>query len=565
MLPKTPSHISTNRVRLITLIIAAIIIAIVSRLFFIQIINYRKYLDLANKQQSPDGVWNIKRGEIYFENKDGSAIPAATTKTGYLLYINPRVIADQEKAFTNINEIVPIDKEAFTKMAQKKGDPFEILKHRLDADTVDKIKNLNLAGVGIKEEDWRYYPGGSMASHVLGFVSTISDKPQGQYGIEKSYDDVLGAGEADLNGDKQNGFLAVLGRQLKNSGESGQNITLTIEPNLQQFVELELSSLQKKWHPSEGGIIVIEPKTGKIRAMAAMPSFDPNQYQNEKNFGVFLNPFVEKIFELGSVFKPLTMASALDQGLVTPDTTYIDKGQLKIDGRVIKNYDGKARGKTTMTQILEESLNTGAVFVMQKLGQEKFRDYFHQFGLAEKTNIDLPGELRGNLNNLNTNREVEFATASFGQGIAVTPLELTMALSVLANGGKLMQPSLVESAVDPKIVRQVIKPETSGTITKMLVDVVDMSLAGGQAKLPRYSMAAKTGTAQIHKESGKGYYTDQYLHSFFGYFPAYNPKFLIFMFLVRPQGVQYASQSLTSSFRNIVDFSINYYTVAPDR
>lgn len=565
MLQKTASHISTKRAGSLTFIIAAILIAIVSRLFFIQIINYKKYSELASRQQNTGENWGIKRGEIYFQNKDGSTIPAAATKTGYLLYINPRAMGDQENAYGKINEIVAIDKDDFIKMAQKKEDPFEILRHKLDSDTADKIKNLNLTGVGVKEEDWRYYPGGSEASHVLGFVSAISDKPEGRYGVEKLYNEMLSGQAPNPSRGGQNGFLGALNQQFKNSGGSGENITLTIEPNLQQFAENELQDLQKKWHPSAAGLVVVEPKTGKIRAMAATPSFDPNNYQTEKNFGVFLNPFVEKIFELGSVFKPITMASALDQGLITPDTTYIDSGEIKVGIATIKNYDGKARGKRTMTQILEESLNTGAVFVMQRLGKEKFKDYLHQFGLGDKTGIDLPGELKGNLTNLESGREVEFATASFGQGIAVTPIELTMALCALANGGKLVQPSLVEMGGEPKILRQVIKQETSETITRMLVDVVDMSLAGGQAKLPRYSVAAKTGTAQIHKESGKGYYSDQYLHSFFGYFPAYDPRFLIFMFLVHPQGVQYASQSLTNSFRKMVDFSINYYTIPPDR
>ncbi len=564
MLPKTLSHLSTNRVRGIICSVFLILLIIVSRLFFIQIVKYKTYTQLAELQQEGNGNASNKRGEIYFENKDGSIVPAATTNTGYLLYINPKLIQNEEVVFEKINSITPIDKEMFTKIVSKKNDPFEIVKHKLGQDEAEKIKNLSIEGVEVKEEDWRYYPGGRLASHVVGFVSTISKKPEGRYGIEKQYDGVLG-GTTDTAHTSSNNFLDALRRELKNEKERGQNITLTIEPSVEQFIEGELDALQKKWHPSAGGILILEPATGKIRGMAAIPNFNSNEYQKEKDFSVFLNPFVEKIFELGSVFKPLTMASALDQGLVTPDTTYVDRGELKIGNATIKNYDGKARGVRTMTQILEESLNTGAVFVMQRLGKEKFKDYFQKFGFSERTGIDVPGELKGNLTNLESGREVEFATASFGQGIAVTPIELIMALSSLANGGRLIQPSVVENATPAKIIRQVIKPETSQTITKMLVDVVDMSLAGGQAKLPHYSIAAKTGTAQIHKENGKGYYDNQYLHSFFGYFPAYDPRFLIFMFLMHPQGVQYASQSLTESFRKIVDFSINYYTIPPDR
>ncbi|KKT41141.1 MAG: hypothetical protein UW28_C0013G0035 [Parcubacteria group bacterium GW2011_GWA2_44_13] len=200
---------------------------------------------------------------------------------------------------------------------------------------------------------------------------------------------------------------------------------------------------------------------------------------------------------------------------------------------------------------------------MQKVGGERLREYFHNYGLGEKLGIDLPGELKGDLSNLDSGREVEFATASFGQGIAVTPIELAMALSSLGNGGKLMRPYL-NAANSPQMIRQAIKPETSTTISKMLVDVVDLALAGGNAKIAGYSIAAKTGTAQIPKKDGKGY-SDQYLHTFFGYFPAYNPQYLILMFLEKPQGVKYASHSLTDTFSELVEFMISYYTIPPDR
>ncbi|KKT57406.1 MAG: Peptidoglycan glycosyltransferase [Parcubacteria group bacterium GW2011_GWC1_45_13] len=558
---------SNNRLGLTLAIIVLISTAVAGRLFFIQIVRYPVYRDLAKKQQRFSEILEPKRGDIYYKNKNGELVKAATTKIGALLYLNTKLLKDPENIFNKLNAITPIDRVLFDKIANKTNDPYEILKHRLNQEEADKISVLNLPGVGLAKERWRAYPMGDTGSQILGFVSSLSaeEEPVGRYGAEKYYDDSLRGAKGSVSGDKDaKGILIALGEDLRAEPAEGQDLVLTIEPTVQRTAEEELKKLREKWRAAAGGILIIDPKTGAIKALAGSPDFDPNKYQAENNLGVFLNPYVEKIFELGSVFKPLTMSAALDQGAVTPYTTYVDMGQIKIGDRIIKNFDGKAHGTRTMTQVLEESLNTGAVFAMQRVGGEKLKEYFHKFGLADKTGIDLPGELKGNLSNLESGREVEFATAAFGQGVAVTPLELAMALSALANGGHLMKP-FIKDGTAPQIIRDVIKPQTSETITKMLVDVVDMSLAGGKAKIPQMSIAAKTGTAQVVNIGGRGYSDDQFLHSFFGYFPAYDPKFLILIFLEKPQGVKYASQSITDTFRSVVDFLINYYTIPPDR
>ena len=558
---------SDNRLRLAVAVIVLISAAVASRLFFIQVVRYQFYRDLAKKQQGFSEILEPKRGDIYYKNKNGELVKAATTKIGALLYLNNKLLQDQENTFNKLNAVTPINRDLFDKIVKKINDPYEILKHRLNREEADKIAVLNLPGVGLAEERWRFYPTGASASQVLGFVSSLSaeEMPVGRYGAEKYYDDILKGAKGSVSGDKDaRGILIALSGGLNAGPTEGQDLVLTIEPTVQRAAEEELEKLRGKWHAIAGGILIIDPKTGAIKALAGSPDFDPNQYHAEKNLGVFLNPYVEKIFEMGSVFKPLTMSAALDQGALTPDTTYIDEGEVKIGNRVIKNFDGKAHGTRTMTQVLEESLNTGAVFAMQRVGGEKLKKYFHAFGLGEKTGVDLPGELKGDLSNLESGREVEFATAAFGQGVAVTPLELAMALSALANGGHLMKPFIKDGAA-PQIIRDVIKPQTSETITKMLVDVVDMSLAGGKAKISHMSIAAKTGTAQMVNIGGKGYSDDQFLHSFFGYFPAYDPKFLILIFLEKPQGVKYASQSITDTFKTLVEFLINYYTIPPDR
>ena len=555
----------TNRINTIILIVVLIGILIGIRLFFLQVVNYSYYEARAEGQQSFKKILEAKRGNILAKTKTREEVFLAATRNGYILFLNNKLLQEKDGLYDKLNGVTPIDKALFAKAVLKENDPYEILKRRVSQNEADAIAALKLQGVGLEPESWRYYPLGMFAAHALGFVAE-SDKGEleGKYGIEKYYNLKLNGEEGTITADKDaKGLLIALGKQLVTDAEEGENITLTIDPDLQRFVEAETVKVMEKWSAISAGAIIIEPKTGKIMAIAAAPAFDPNEYQKEKTFGIFLNPFTEKIFEMGSVFKPLTIAAALDRGVITPETTYVDKGEVKIGTVVIHNYDYKARGTVNMTHILEESLNTGAVFAMQKVGGEKLREYFHNYGLGEKLGIDLPGELKGDLSNLDSGREVEFATASFGQGIAVTPIELAMALASLGNGGKLMRPYL-NAANSPQMIRQVIKPETSTTISKMLVDVVDLALAGGNAKIAGYSIAAKTGTAQIPKKDGKGY-GDQYLHTFFGYFPAYDPQYLILMFLEKPQGVKYASHSLTDTFSELVEFMISYYTIPPDR
>ncbi|MEK9175308.1 MAG: penicillin-binding protein 2 [Patescibacteria group bacterium] len=569
MLRRPKFHISINyRLTYLTLLILLIAGTLVARLFYLQILQYNMYFELAKNQQQSASSLLPERGNIYFrEDKTDRLITVATTQKGYLLYVDTRTFKGSDEVFQKINSITSIDKTIFDQIIKKINDPYEILKQRVSLNDGDKIKALKITGIGLEPRSWRFYPGDTMASHVLGFVSSVSDNmPRGQYGIEKFYESKLrGEGSSSLTEKDAGGILLVFNNKFDISSRDGNDVVLTIEPSVQLATEDELKQLKDDWNPVSGGIIIVEPKTGKIRALAAFPNFNPNEYNKEKKLDVFLNPFIEKTFELGSVFKPLTIAAALDQGVLTPETTYVDKGQIKINGQTISNFDGKARGLRTMTQVLEESLNTGAIFAMQKLGQEKFKEYFHNYGLGEKLNIDLSGELAGNLNNLNDWREVYYATASFGQGIAVTPLELTMALSALGNGGELLRPNINEER-EKTVIRRVLKAETSQTITRMLVDVVDVALLGGQAKKTDYSIAAKTGTAQLLNKSGDSTYaSDQFLHSFFGYFPAYDPRFLIFIFLERPRGVEYASHSLTNSFSTLVDFLINYYTIPPDR
>jgi cell division protein FtsI/penicillin-binding protein 2 len=332
--------------------------------------------------------------------------------------------------------------------------------------------------------------------------------------------------------------------------------------------------VQDQYHSEFTGGIIIDPKTGEIIAMALNPTFDPNSVRTVTTPGVFRNKLVEDRYEMGSIVKAISMAAGLDSGAVTAGTRYKDPGCQTLNTKTFCNYDLKSHGNAvTMQEVLNHSLNTGVAYVVKQMGNKNFSDYMFKFGIGTTTGIDLPSEGNSLTSNLKTGRDLENAQASFGQGIALTPIQTVRALSVLANGGYLITPHLAK-AIEYKIGgkktlnypkgEQVLRPGTSEEISRMLTVVVDNALKNGTVKLPNYSLAAKTGTAQIASPDG-GYYPDHYLHSFFGYFPSYDARFLIFLYTYYPKDVQYASETLTDTFIDMSKFLINYYDIPPDR
>jgi len=560
------------RIRIVLICIFLVAIILLGRLFFVQVIDKNFYLARADKQYVTPSSNIFDRGSIFFSQKDGSLVTAATITTGFKIAIVPKDIVDVLDAYSKLSPYLKMDKETFISKASKKDDPYEEIATELSKEQADAIDSFKIKGVSIFKDNWRTYPGNSLASHTLGFLAYKDDTLTGQYGLERFYNSTLSkpANESYVN------FFAEVFSNIKNtiSNTSKGDIVTTIEPVVQYTLEEELKGAMDKWQADSAGGVIINPQTGEIYAMAGMPDFDLNNFVSVPDVHVFRNPLVENVFEFGSVIKPLVMAGAIDAGVVTPTTTYFDAGSVVVDKKTINNFDKKGRGVATMQEVLDQSLNTGMVFVESKLGNDKFRSYMESYGIGQKTGIDLPNETSGLISNLNSPRDLEYANASFGQGIAITPIEAARAFSIIANGGKLITPHLVKEinydnglskTIDYPITQEnLLKKETTDTITQMLIHVFE-SYGGGSYKLNNYSIATKTGTAQVAQEGGKGYYTDRHMHSFFGYFPAHDPKYLIFLFLNNPKHINYASQTLIDPFINITKFILNYYNVPPDR
>jgi cell division protein FtsI/penicillin-binding protein 2 len=546
-----------------------------------QIIKGDAFSDKADRQYVNSAGNLFDRGSIFFQDKTGELVSAATLKTGYTIVINPMKIVDQEAVYKQLSSVLNLDSGIFYSKASKKDDSREEIAKRVSESDMKKIEAFNIVGLSIEKERWRYYPGDELGANTIGFVGYNGDKLEGRYGLEKYYEDTLVREGTDLY---VNVFAEIFSNInttfIQDKSREGDIIT-SIDPEVQNFLEKTVQAANKKWSSNLTGGIVIDPKTGEIYGLATYPTFNLNEFNKEKDVGIFSNPLISDAYEMGSIVKPLTMAAGLDAGVVTAKTTYKDEGTIKIDGKTISNYDFKARGVVDMQEVLNQSLNLGASFVADKLGKDRFLNYFQGYGIGGETGIDLPNEAAGMINNLTNNlknqKKVEYFNASFGQGISMTPIMTVRALSVLANGGKLIIPHVVNK-IDFKVglskyisytdeAKQVIKKDTSEEITRMLVKVVDTALAGGTMKMTNYSIAAKTGTAQMARSvaDGGGYYTDRYLHSFFGYFPAYNPRFLVFLYTVYPKNVNYASQTLTNPFFDIAKFLINYYEILPDR
>src|SRR6267143_454557 len=405
-------------------------------------------------------------------------------------------------------------------------------------------------------------------AQVLGFVS---DDGLGQYGIEGRYDDALAGtpGRLAVARDPANRELA-LGLRTAVHAKNGDELWLTIDLAVQNAVERELAAVVEREKAAGGAVVVLDPKDGAVIAIASSPTYDPARV-GTANAEALRNRAISWTYEPGSTMKAITIAAALDKGVVTPSTTYQDVGYAVIGGRTLCNAGFRSYGQTTVTQILARSQNAGAVFVASKLGAADLNAYLKAFGFGQRTGVDLAAETGGIVRPLAQWYPVDLGTISFGQGLSITPLQLAAAYAAIANGGTLYRPYVVANRRDadgehrtaPAAVRRVISEETSATLRTMLTTTVDSGIANAAA-LKGYSVAGKTGTAQIPSDDGR-YVDDAYISSFAGFVPAIDPRLVVVVVLEKPQSKLLGTVPAMNTFKAIATDALRYARVQPDR
>lgn len=540
----THANVGQKRWRINFLLFAVFIFfgAVFAKVFYVSYFQHEKLSSTAKSQQERARNFNIKRGEILVRSPDGSYLTLAGKDNLPYVYVVPKQSGNPSETARQLSTILPaFSEDQILKFLSKKNDPFELIEKKISETTAKLIEGFNLPEVKIGRESTRIYPFNDTLAHSLGFLGFDGDNRIGQYGLEGYYEDLL---------------------------KKEASLILTVDYEVQSVAEGSLTSLLKKWSAPSGTIIVQDPNSGAILALASSPSFDPNNYGNY-SLKRFINPAIQEMFEPGSTFKAITMAAGIDTAKVSPATVYEDRGILNIGNYTIKNFDEKAYGIKTMTQVLEKSLNTGAVFVQNLLGGDLFLNYVVNFGFGKKTGIDLEGEAPGAIANLYSGRPINFATASFGQGVAVTPVQLITAYSAVANGGKLMRPYMVDEIVysdgkkekiSSQIVSVPITEKTSAQLKTMLVSVVERGF--DKARVSGYDIAAKTGTAQIAEAGG---YSEDFIHDMVGFAPAFSPKFTILIKLDKPKGIKFAADSLSPTFKEMSKFLLNHYKIPPTK
>lgn len=563
------------KLRLLLGAICLVALIILVRLYFIQVMQSNDFSLKAERQYENTSQALFDRGSIYFSRRDGTLLSAAGLETGFRIALDPHHVENKELAYTAITEETSLERPEFDEAVGKTDDPYEVLLPRVSDEVGRNIADKEVKGVLVERDRWRTYPAHMNAAQSIGFVAYDDDNElEGRTGLERYYNDVLMKDKEGLFGNFFAELFANVNDVVSDARQAKEgDVITTIEPMVEEKLDQVLREVESRYGSVEVGGIIMDPKTGEIIALQTVPTFDPNEF-SKSDGAHFGNPLVERRYEFGSIVKALTMASGLDAGVIEPETTYNDTGRLTLNSKTISNYDGKARGVVPMQEILSQSLNVGVAFIAGRLGHERMNEYFEKLGFGTETGIDLPGEIPGDINlMLKSDRDIEHATASFGQGIAMTPVEMIKGLGALANNGAVVTPHLARSirlstGVEKKLVwgepQQVFQNDATQKTTRMLVHVVDHALAKGAHSIPEMSVAAKTGTAQIADPTG-GYYKDRYFHSFFGYFPAYDPKFIILLYTREPKGVQYASETLTEPFFDLVHFLIHYYDVPPDR
>lgn len=556
---------------------------IITRLFQIQVLEHNKYKEQADRKHKSEVKLVGDRGNIYFQNlKSGDKFPVAINLNTYSVGIDASMIAsNNESNRVQIKDFIAanfpdIDKNRLAEEFEKTDSKYYIFAKDVPESIADEIKSKNFKGFILEKKTIRSYPEKNLGAQVIGFVDRNST---GQYGVEKYYNEQLKGkdGFAKIEAKDTRGVWLANTEQDKQEAINGANITLTIDHTLQFKLEEVLAELATEHKPKVALGVMMNPKTGEILAMASNPSFDPNEYNKIKDMNLFNNPVVANQYDQGSIFKPITVGIGLDKGIITPNTTYEDKGSESINGFQVANWSDKAYGTQTMSYALENSLNLGMIFIQRKLGREDFvYGIVDKFKIGSKTGIDLPGEINNNISNLTKSardaREIYYANASYGQGISLTPIRMLTSFNSIVNGGKIIKPRIVKSiqnadgeieTFEPEVQGQSMSEEKANQLAKMLVDVVDKG-SGKKASVAGYSIGGKTGTGQIAVD---GKYIDggPTYQSFIEFATLENTQYTLLISLDSPEGARFSDGSVVPKMKALNEFLLNYFAISPDR
>lgn len=564
--------------------ISLLFLIVLIRLFQVQILAHTEYKAKADNKHQVRVDLIGDRGNIYFQNlKSGDNFPVAINLITYDIGFDANAISDSESNKAQIKEFIEqnfpdIDKIKLEEELNNKDKKYYIFAKNVPENIVEPLKKKALKGIILEKKSVRNYPEKTLGSHILGYFSKY--KQEGQYGLEQYYNEKLKGqvGFASVEAKDRRGVWLANTKIEKQDATNGSNLILTVDHTIQFKLEEILAELSAEFKPKIALGAIMDPKTGDILAMAATPNFDINEYNKVEDIGVFKNPLVENLYEQGSIFKPITVGIGLDKGVISPSTTYEDKGTEKINGFEISNWSKKTYGPQTMSYALENSLNLGMIFIQRKLGREAFvSGIIDQFQIGKETRVDLPGEVKSNTNNLTKqardSREVYFANASYGQGISMTPIRMLTSFNSIVNEGKIMKPRIVKSIqnsegeitnIEPEVQGQSMSPEKARQLSEMLVDVVENSSAR-QVMVDGYNIGGKTGTGQIASIGGFQKEGGETHQSFIQFATLDNPKYTLLISLNAPQGSRFADTSVVPKIKPLNEFLLSYLNVPPDK
>lgn len=582
--------IKNIRIKIVLFGFLSLFLIIIIRLYYWQISKSNDLSELARNQYAYDLDLPGNRGKILYSDET----ILVSNESAYLCYLDTKKIKEKKKTASLLSPlIIELESSVSAKTMDKKRVKvkYNYLLKNLDNPEIswllvgkkinnilkNKIEKLNLPGIVFQKEEKRYYPGKNSLAYVLGIVGSDNQgQDKGYFGLEGYYDLQLKGKSGKINLIKDAfGKLLQIGAQKEIKPRQGRTLVLSIDAKIQHLVEKNLSEGIKTWGAKSGNVIVLNPKNGEVLAMSSIPYYDPEKYKFSSNED-FINQAVSDVFEPGSIMKPLIIAAVLEENLANPETKCPRcAGPVVIGEYTIRTFNNQYKNNLTLTEVLINSDNTGMVFAGSLLGKQRLMDYLHKFDFGDFTGIDLEGEEEGYIKKLSDWYAIDAATITFGQGIAVTPIQMIKAYSALANNGLLVNPYIVKYAISPsgeKIIlnntsqKKILNKKTAQAISKMLISVTDKSpLRFPKNLIPelsRYKIAAKSGTAQIPLK-GK-YDQSKTIASVIGYFPVQNPRYLIYVRLIEPTTRIWGSDTAGPIFFNIIKDLIYSNSISPD-